>query len=113
MGIDLEGSMCTAAISHLVLSDATIQERMSNPILDMVHKQVVMVLYSLDADKRLQEYREWLPIYLSRDWSDCAALLQTIEAAGLITRAKEGIELTYKIEADNSDMACGCIVHKD
>jgi hypothetical protein len=100
--------MCTAAISHLVMSDAIIQEKMSDPLLDMIHKQVVMVLYSLDADKRLPEFREWLPIYLSREWSECAPILETIEAAGLIKRTQEGIALTHRIEVDGMDMACGC-----
>lgn len=100
--------MCTAAISHLVLSDEIIQEKMSNPLLDLIHKQVVMVLYSLDADKRLAEFREWLPMYLSRDWSECAPILDAIEAAGLITRTQDGICLTHRIQADDADMGCGC-----
>jgi hypothetical protein len=80
---------------------------MANPILDIVHKQVVMTLYSLEANHQLQEYRRMLPLYLATDWQKCAEILDAIELAGLITQAGEGIELTYHIEAPQ-DAGCGC-----
>lgn len=100
--------MCSDGISHRVMSDATIQEMMSNPIMDLVHKQVVMILYSLEADKRLHEYKQWLPIYLSQDWTECSAIIGTIERAGLLKRSGDSIALIHKIEADDSDVACAC-----
>jgi hypothetical protein len=99
--------MCMDGVSHLVLSDARIQRKMANPILDIVHKQVVMTLYSLEANHQLQEYRQMLPLYLSMDWPKCAEIIDAIELAGLITRSGERIALTYHIEAEQ-DVGCGC-----
>jgi len=67
------------------MNDAAIQEKMSNPILDLVHKQVVMVLYSLEISNRLETYKEVLPVYLSADWTTCSEVLDTIERAGLLS----------------------------
>lgn len=99
--------MCIDGVGHLVLGNETIQEKMANPILDLVHKQVVMTLYSLDSSHRLNEYKEVLPLYLSIDWSGCSAILDTIEQAGLISRTESGISLTHPIESDQRG-SCGC-----
>lgn len=99
--------MCIDGVGHLVLGNETIQEKMANPILDLVHKQVVMTLYSLDANHRLDEYKEILPLYLSTDWSGCSAILDAIEQAGLISRTEQGITLTHRIESDQGS-SCGC-----
>jgi hypothetical protein len=102
--------MCVDGVSRLVMGDPTVQELLSNPILDIVHKQVVLTLYSLAADHSLHEYEKMLPVYLSLDWARCSAILDTIEQAGLITRTKDGIALTYPIdaEAEGSPCACSC-----
>jgi predicted methyltransferase len=99
--------MCTDGVGHLVLGDEAIQEKMANPILDLVHKQVVMTLYSLDASHRLDEYKEVLPLYLSVDWPQCNAILDAIEQAGLINRTENGIAMTHPVESD-SESSCGC-----
>ncbi|HMK35367.1 MAG TPA: hypothetical protein VK463_09895 [Desulfomonilaceae bacterium] len=99
--------MCMDAVGPLVLQDPTVQELMSNPILDFVHKQVVLTLYSLNANHRLQEYKEVLPVYLSQEWSKCAEILDTIQKAGLLVQTADGIHLTHPIETDGMN-ACGC-----
>jgi hypothetical protein len=95
------------SVSHLVMEHEGIQELMSNPILDLVHKQVVMTLYSLDANHRLHEYKEVLPLYLGKDWDSCAEILDTIQAAGLLVRAGDEIILTHPVKTDGMH-ACGC-----
>ncbi len=99
--------MCVDGVTRLVMANATVQNLLSNPILEIVHKQVVMTLYSLAADHCLHEYEKMLPVYLSVDWNRCSDILDTIEQAGLLTRTKDGIALTYPIEAE-ADNACGC-----
>jgi ABC-type metal ion transport system substrate-binding protein len=66
-----------------------------------------MALYSLDTGNRLQECREVLPVYLSKDWSECEKILKTIEEAGLITMTDGEVSLTHKIEAQHP-IICGC-----
>ena len=100
--------MCVDGVSRLVMGNLTIQNLMSNPILDIVHKQVVMTLYSLAADHCLHEYEKILPVYLSIDWAQCSAILDTLEQAGLLTRTEDGISLTYPIDAEAESSACGC-----
>jgi hypothetical protein len=100
--------MCVDGVSRLVMGNPTIQTLMSNPILDIVHKQVLMTLYSLAADHCLYEYEKMLPVYLSADWSECSAILDTLEKAGLLTRTEDGISLTYPIHAEDENSACGC-----
>jgi hypothetical protein len=101
--------MCVDGVSRLVMGNLAIQNLMSNPILDIVHKQVVMTLYSLAADHRLDEYVKMLPVYLSTDWPACSAILDTIEQAGLLTRTEGGgIALTYPIDAEAESAPCGC-----
>ncbi len=99
--------MCTDAITPVIFENRAIMEKMSNPILDFVHKQVVITLYSLEASRRLEEYREVLPMYLSKDWSECEAILRTLEQAGLVSLDSEGVALTHRVEIDNTS-SCGC-----
>lgn len=87
--------MCSDGVSHLIFADEAIMEKMANPIMDFVHKQVVMALYAWNAENRLDAYRELLPIYLSKDWSECEAILKTIERAGLVTLTSDGITLNH------------------
>jgi hypothetical protein len=100
--------MCTDGVSKLVLEDEVIGEKMANPILDIVHKQVVLVLYSLDANKQLDRYKELLPVYLSLDWPRCAEIIDTIETAGLVVRSDHGLQLVYPVSTDANAAACGC-----
>jgi hypothetical protein len=100
--------MCVDGVSRLIMGNAAIQELLSNPILDVVHKQVVMTLYSLAADHCLHEYEKMLPVYLSLDWAQCLEILDTIEQAGLLARTKNGIALTYPIDAEHEGTSCGC-----
>jgi hypothetical protein len=100
--------MCVDGISRLVMDDQTIQNLMSNPILDIVHKQVIVALYSLAADHCLHEYEKILPVYLSTDWAQCSAILDTIEQAGLLTRTSDGINLTYPLDTEDAGAPCGC-----
>jgi hypothetical protein len=99
--------MCMDSVGHLVMEDETIQELMSNPILELIHKQVIMTLYSLDADHRLNQCKELLPIYLSADWNKCCEILNTIQAAGLLVRDADEVRLTHPISTDGMN-ACGC-----
>jgi hypothetical protein len=100
--------MCVDGVSRLVMGNLTIQNLMSNPILDIVHKQVVMTLYSLAANDCLHEYEKILPVYLSADWAECSAILDTIEKAGIITSTEDGITLTYPIDVEAESPTCGC-----
>jgi hypothetical protein len=99
--------MCTEGVGHLVMADETIQDLMANPILDFVHKQVVMTLYSLDANKKLTSIRKMLPIYLGMDWEKCKSILDTIEQAGIIKQIDGGILLCHKLTIEDTH-SCGC-----
>ena len=99
--------MCTDGVSLIVMNDEDIQQLMSNPILDVIHKQVVMTLYSLDANDGLQDYKRMLPLYLGMDWDVCQKILDTIEKAGLLFRTSDGIALTHPVQRDTTS-ACGC-----
>jgi len=81
---------------------------MANPILDIIHKQVLMTLYSLEVSGRLNDYRELLPVYLGAKWPECKAILEAIEKAGLLKRTETGIELTYKLKSGHALDSCGC-----
>ncbi len=100
--------MCMEGMNCFTMSDADFQKVMSNPALDLIHKQVLMSLYSMAANKCLQEYKELLPVYLSTDWSRCETILQTLEHAGLLTRTEHGIELMYKVAENSPAASCGC-----
>jgi hypothetical protein len=99
--------MCTDGVSHLVMEDENIQRLMSNPMLDLIHKQVVLNLYALDATHNLDDYKQMLPLYLGIDWEACQAILDTIEKAGLMTRTSDGIALIHPVQREES-MGCGC-----
>ena len=100
--------MCMEGMNCLAMSDEAFQKLMSNTALDLVHKQVLMTLYSMAARKCLHEYKELLPVYLSAEWSRCETILETLERAGLITRTEHGIEFTYKVVENSPSASCGC-----
>jgi hypothetical protein len=100
--------MCMDAVSHLVMQDEKIMELMDNPELDLVHKQVVMMLYALDAGGKLHEAEEVLPLYLSMDGDRCRGILAVIERAGLLSRLGGEIRLTHPVAASEQLAACGC-----
>jgi hypothetical protein len=100
--------MCMDGACQAIMNDSKIQEMLSNPILDMVHKQVVMILYSLENSNRLGTYKEVLPVYLSADWATCSEVLDTIERAGLLRRTSNGIELSYSLSVDDKAGSCEC-----
>ena len=100
--------MCMDGVGQLLMNDEAIQEKMANPILDIVHKQVVMLLYSLEANKQLGQYQALLPVYLSADLPTCDAILDVIQEAGLLTRTDGGIRLTHPVHVDTSASPCGC-----
>lgn len=100
--------MCIDGVSHLVMKDETLQRMLSNPALDLVHKQVLMALYSMDANNRLHECLDLLPVYLSAERSYCEGILNTLEQTGLLERTKDGIALTYRLKVDQLANSCGC-----
>lgn len=104
----LEVMMCTAGISFQVMSDPVLQEVVFNHGLDLLHQQVVMVLYTLDHEKRLTEYRRLLPVYLGKDWETCDQLLNVLETAGVVRRSNQDIELIHKIEFVDAASDCAC-----
>ena len=100
--------MCIDGVGHLVMNDETLQRLMSNPILDLVHKQVLMALYSMDANNRLHECLDLLPVYLSAEREYCEKILETLEQTGLVERTHEGVVLTHPIKRDDLAHSCGC-----
>lgn len=100
--------MCMDAVSHLVMQDEKIMKLMDNPELELVHKQVVMILYALDAAGKLHEVEEVLPRYLAVDRDRCLQILAAIERAGLLSRLGGGIKLTHPVAASDHLAACGC-----
>ncbi|MCA1961396.1 MAG: hypothetical protein LDL33_11440 [Desulfomonile sp.] len=105
--------MCMDAVSHLVMQDEKIMELMSNPELDLIHKQVVMMLYALDAEGKLSEAEEMLQLYLSVDRDRCSGILAAIERAGLLGRVGDEIRLTHPIAVPDRPAACGCSMVSD
>jgi hypothetical protein len=103
--------MCMDGVSLAVLNDERIQQAMSNPQLDFVHQQVLLMLYSMNAAGSLNEYQQVLPLYLSKDLSQCEEILKVLEQAGLISQNRGVIELTYEVQAPEADAACGCHMH--
>ena len=100
--------MCMDAVSHLLINDRTFQRLVSNPQLDLIHKQVLMALYSMVLGGELDRCRDLLPVYLSSDWQRCETILETLESAGLIRRIDGTVELAYKIDRDAAEGSCGC-----
>ncbi|MGC8602444.1 MAG: hypothetical protein ACP5VS_02005 [Desulfomonilaceae bacterium] len=101
--------MCTASVSDIIMENEMIQGLMANPGLDLIHKQVLMTLYALDAQKRIEDYKSILPIYLSMDWDNCEQILQTLVSTGLITIDQESILMNYPIDIDSTRSSCGCM----
>lgn len=99
--------MCTASVGNLLVYDERIQDLMNKPGMDIIHKQVVMTLYSLALSKRLDEHERLLPVYLGLDADECKKILTTIERAGLIKNRDGKISLTYPVHTDPAD-SCGC-----
>jgi len=100
--------MCTASVGDIIMGNAVIQELMAKPDLDLIHKQVLMTLYALDAQKQLGDHKTILPIYLSMDWKDCEEILRTLESVGLITLDRGSILMNYPIDVDSNHSSCGC-----
>ena len=99
--------MCTEGVSFSAMNDEAVQELLVNPILDFIHKQVLMNLYSMDASNQLNEFKELLPLYLSKDWSACEGILDTLAQAGLLKWTEDGIELTHRICREDLT-SCDC-----
>lgn len=100
--------MCMDGACSFILQNENVQRLMSDPSLDLIHKQVVMMLYSLDASDRLGEYREILPVYLTLEWDKVAEILQTLEQAGLVILTADRLLLAHPIKSDESAVACAC-----
>ncbi len=100
--------MCTASVGDIIMENQMIQDLMAKPNLDLIHKQVLMTLYALDAQKRLDDYKTILPIYLSMDWKNCEQILETLESAGLVTLDRESIVMNYPLNIDKNQSSCGC-----
>jgi hypothetical protein len=92
------------------MEDENVRELLADPRLDLIHHQVVMTLYSLDAGGRMADYREILPLYLSVDWDRCSELLETLENVGLISRTGDSIVLTHRIVSEAAASQCLCHV---
>ena len=103
--------MCTEGVSFWAMNDDEVQALLANPILDLVHKQVLMNLYAMDAHNQLHEFKELLPLYLSKDWSECRDILDTLVQADLLKWTDNGIELTRSIPRQEQDQACGMGPH--
>ncbi len=99
--------MCTASVGNVLVYDDHIQELMNKPFMELIHKQVVMTLYSLSLSKRLDEYQKLLPIYLGLSLEECKKILETIEQAGLIEHSDGQLRLTHPISSESSG-SCGC-----
>ncbi len=100
--------MCMQGITHSLMEDENLQALLASPMLEVIHKQVLTTLYSLEAENRLQEYAEVLPLYLSLDWSKCVNILALLEQAGLIAISPEGISLTYPLKKAEEKPSCAC-----
>lgn len=98
--------MCVDGVSSLLFTNEAIMEKLANPILDFVHKQVLMALYSWDSAGTLGEFRELLPVYLSKDRQECDAILRTVQEAGLVTLSANGIALVHPLP--KPDAHCNC-----
>ncbi len=99
--------MCVDGVGRYIVNDEALLELMANPILDYVHKQVIMTLYSMQVNHSLHEYETMLPIYLGLDWDKCLEILKVIEEAGIVRISTDGIELLHQIDGVGSQ-SCGC-----
>ena len=101
--------MCTTSVGDIIIGNEMFQELMAKPGLDLIHKQVLMTLYALDAQKRLGDYKTMLPIYLATDWQNCKEILSTLESNGLIKIDQESISMSYPLNIDAAQSSCGCM----
>jgi hypothetical protein len=99
--------MCMESVSKLIMSDPEMQERMANPMLEAIHKQVLMNLYALQADRRLHFYGTLMPLYLGSDKDRLDAILEDLQTAGLLRKNGKNIELVYQVETE-AGSSCGC-----
>lgn len=100
--------MCTDSVSHLVLQDGRIQALLMDPRLDIVHKQVVLSLYSLNGSPTLTELEQILTVYLGQDWAQCMDILRSIEAVGIIRLQGERVTMVYPVTKPADGAGCGC-----
>ncbi len=103
-----EDGMCTTGISYQVMSNPLIRDIVVRDNLDFLHQQVIMVLYTLQHEKRLDQYAQMLPLYLGKDMTACEQLLADLESAGVVRRSGGGIELLHEIHVDDDGDACAC-----
>jgi hypothetical protein len=103
-----EAPMCTDSVSHLVLQDGRIQALLMDPRLDIVHKQVVLSLYSLNGSPTLTELEQILTVYLGQDWAQCMDILRSIEAVGIIRLQGERVTMVYPVTKPADGAGCGC-----
>ncbi|MGC8658919.1 MAG: hypothetical protein ACP5U1_07570 [Desulfomonilaceae bacterium] len=101
--------MCTTSVGDVIMGNEMIQNLMANPALDLIHKQVLMTLYALDAQKRLRDYKIMLPVYLATDWQNCEQILNTLASNGLIKIDHESISMSYPLNIDENQSSCGCM----
>jgi hypothetical protein len=100
--------MCSTGLSEWFFKDERIQEIMTHPSMDLVHKQVLFNLYALQADGHLDGYQDLLPVYLGKPWPECDRILDKIEEMGLIRRSGEGLFLIYEPERSAALSSCMC-----
>jgi hypothetical protein len=100
--------MCTASVAGLLFENEEIQTLLANPDLDMVHRQVAITLYALDADHRLAEYESMLPVYLSMGLDQCEKIINDLVEAGVVARSGSSIFLTHPLDARAVESSCGC-----
>jgi hypothetical protein len=100
--------MCMEGSSALFQHNAKLRSVMEDPALDIMHKQVLMALYSLHTAGGLDRVKDHLPIYLSMDWTDCVTILDGLERAGLLARRGDEIELFHAPERRPLGLSCGC-----
>ena len=101
--------MCTVSVGNIIFKDETIQGLMARPSLDLIHKQVLMTLYALDSQKRLEEFKAVLPIYLSMEWENCEKILVELESEGLITVKTGSIVMNHPLNLEANETSCGCM----
>ncbi len=100
--------MCTASVAGLIFADEEIQRLLANPLLDMIHRQVVLTLYGLDLDHKLHEYESLLPVYLGVSPEECSAIIEKIVQAGLVAHSENGLVLTRPLDPDRMESSCHC-----
>jgi hypothetical protein len=100
--------MCIQGLSPLLMENEKLQNALAVANLDLIHQQVLMTLYSMDVDNRLNECQEILPLYLSQPWDTCLEILHVLETSGLIKCEGEQIVLAYPIKRPDDELSCAC-----